>query len=395
VLLPVFSGQDYSQDIAVDDAGNIYVTGNTTSDDFPVQNPIQTYAGIWDTFVSKFSPDGSTLLYSTFIGGLENDWAGALTVDGNGVAYLTGNTYSDDFPTVNPYQATLNGGLDAFISVLSADGSSLLYSTYVGGSLGEDGWDIVSKDNQIFLTGVTNSTDFPTQNPLQSAIAGNFDTFFTKLDPGSNTLVFSSYLGGNFDDHVQGMAVDSGNNIVLVGKTNSNNFPTVNPIQANYLGNWDFFITGVAADGGSYLFSTYLGGSYSEGHAAVGIDGSGKIHIGGASDSNDFPVTTTGNPGSEDVVAATLSSDGSTLLYSALLGGDDWDRAHDMVVDDDGNKYLTGFKESPKFPVQKPVQSAHSGSIDVFVTRLDIKNNITISTYLCGDESDTGDAISV
>lgn len=398
VLLPGELGNDYGDGIAVDGSGNVYVVGDTTSDDFPTVNPAQSYGGNRDIFVSKFSADGSSLIYSTFIGGSDFEAAEAIAIDGNGAAYLTGFTQSTDFPTITPYQPTLNGNTDIFISVLAADGSALLYSTYFGGSAGENGLDIYPKNDDIFLTGTTLSGDFPTQNSPLALHGGGYDAFVLRLTPGSNTLVFSLLLGGDFSEFGNSLAVDSSNNVVVVGRTDSDNFPTANPIQANNMGLGDMFLTAVAADGGSLLYSTYLGGSWGEDAQGVAIDGAGNVHIAGQSESPDFPLVDpfpAANPPGQDAAVVTVSADGSTLLFSTLLGASNDESASDIALDGSGGKYLVGYTSSPDFPLQQPIQANLSGFMDIFVTKLDTDNEIVFSTFLGGEVIEEGRGIVV
>ena len=191
---------DWGRGIAVDAAGNVYVTGQTYSTDFPILSPFQPAAGgSYDTFVTKLDATGSTLLYSTYLGGSGGDRSQGIAVDAAGNAYVTGQTYSTDFPTRNPFQAAFGGGSDAFVTKLDAAGSTLLYSTYLGGSDDERGHSIaVDAAGNAYVTGQTHSTDFPTLHPFQPAFGGGFfDAFVTKLDAAGSTLRYSTYLGGS------------------------------------------------------------------------------------------------------------------------------------------------------------------------------------------------------
>ena len=186
---------DYGSSIAVDGSGSAYVTGTTYSSDFPTLNPYHTYQGNGDVFVTKLSSSGSSLLYSTYLGRSNTDWGYSIAVDGSGCAYMTGYTGSTDFPTLNPYQTDQNS-YDAFVTKLSSSGNSLVYSTYLGGSGYDYGYGIaVDASGSVYVTGWTESTDFPTLNPYQTDQGGR-DVFVTKLSSSGNSLVYSTYLGG-------------------------------------------------------------------------------------------------------------------------------------------------------------------------------------------------------
>jgi len=211
--------------IAVDSSGNAYVTGDTDCYDFPAAgNPFQpvhaVVNGDSDAFVTKFSADGSTLLYSTFLGGGDEDYAFAITVDGAGSAHVLGGTNSTDFPTLNPIQASFAGGaLDAFVTTLSPDGSHLIYSTYLGGSGDDYGSNLaVDQSGDLYIVGSTQSDNFPVQNALQPKRAGGWDGFITKLSP-SGSLIYSTYLGGSLDDYLYSLAIAPKGGIVLSGTT--------------------------------------------------------------------------------------------------------------------------------------------------------------------------------
>ena len=252
---------DEGRGIAVDSAGNAYVTGKTESTNFPTANPIQSAnGGGSDAFVTKINAAGSALLYSTYLGGSGGSFTSpgdlglGIAVDSSGKAYVTGNTTSTDFPTVNPIQ-TDQTGADAFVTKLNAAGSALLYSTYLGGNGADQGAGIaVASAGTAYVAGSTSSTDFLMVNPIQSANGGGgSDAFVTKINAAGSALLYSTYLGGDFGDVGNGIAVDSAGNAYVTGKTESTNFPTANPIQAANGGGTDAIVTKINAAGSALL----------------------------------------------------------------------------------------------------------------------------------------------
>ncbi len=319
------SKADTGAAIAVDSAGDAYVTGATSSSDFPTKSPLPegtTLQGTQDAFVTKFDPNGN-LLSSTYLGGSGVDAGFGIAVDSTGI-YVAGQTTSNNFPTVNPFQATLNGTADAFISKLSPDGSGLIYSTYLGGTNSNSATAIaVDSSGSAYVTGETNSTDFPTtQGAFQMAFAGGLsDVFVTKLNAAGNALVYSTYLGGTAQDLANGIAVDSSGSASVVGATSSSDFPTANPVQSANNGDQDAFVTQLVPAGCAPLLSTYLGGHSVDIGTGVSVDSSGNIYVTGRTSSNDFPVQ---NPfqaqtgGSYDAFVTRLGSfSGPALCLSS------------------------------------------------------------------------------
>lgn len=256
--------------IAIDMLGNAYVAGFTNSLDFPLQNPFQAInkGGNITGFVTKLNSLGNTLGYSTYLGGKGgNDRVFGIDVDCNGFAYVTGQTNSDDFPTLNPFQPSPKvKGLTGFVTKLNNLGTALVYSTYLGGSGGNDSSNAISVDawGSAYVTGFTNSKNFPIQNPFQATNNGpNFTAFVTKLGPRGNTLNYSTYLGGSGgNDRSFGIVVDIWGNAYVTGQTNSVNFPILNAIQTTNNGpNLTTFITKLNPAGNTLNFSTYFGGS--------------------------------------------------------------------------------------------------------------------------------------
>lgn len=240
------SGAGGASGIVLDRTGNAYVTGSTSSLDFPTAHPLQpANGGGNDAFVAKLNASGSALIYSTYIGGGGDDVGTGIALDNAGNAYITGQTASPNFPTINPLQSAYGGGNDdGFVAKINVTGSALVYSTYLGGS-GADGGIGIAVDNSgnAYVTGYTASSDFPTKNPLQTANGGGlYDAFVTEINSSGSALIYSTYLGGNGYDQGSGIAVDSSGDALVTGYTSSTNFPTVNPLQTGNAGDYDAFV---------------------------------------------------------------------------------------------------------------------------------------------------------
>jgi uncharacterized repeat protein (TIGR01451 family) len=394
---------DYGNGIVVDGNGCAYVTGYAASTDFPTRNPFQvTMSGNSDAFVTKLSNDGSTLVYSTYLGGNSADWGQGIAVDANGCAYITGITTSTDFPTRNPFQAMMGGGGDAFVTKLSSDGSALLYSTYLGGStttyVGGDGGDggygiAVDGSGCAYVTGYTASTNFPTRNPFLAPGGGNTDAFVAKLSSDGSTLAYSTSFGGSDNDYGNGIAIDASGCAYIAGLTFSHDFPTRNPLPQPTRAFNDGFVTKVNSDGSALVYSTILGGNSDDYARGIAVDGSGCAYVTGYTGSTNFPTKNAfqpskGDPFGYDAFVTKLNSDGSTLAYSTYLGGNQGDYGSAIAVDGSGNAYVTGYTGSTNFPTQNALQTKQgdAGSNDVFVTKLNGDGSaLTYSTYLGGN----------
>jgi PKD repeat protein len=377
--------------IDVDSSGNAYVTGFTESVNFPSSNPFQTTygGGVTDTFVTKLNSTGSALIYSTYIGGNHNEHGYKIKVDASGNAYIAGFTYSTNFPTVNPVQPTSGGEEDAFVAKLSADGSALLFSSYLGGRGDERCFGLaLDSSSNIYLTGGTLSNNFPTANPLQATLGGPSDAFVTKLSPTGSAFIYSTYFGGSNAEEGTDIATDSAGNAYITGFTGSSDFPRVNPFRS-VLASGEAFISKINPAGTTLVYSTYLGGNSWDYGFGITVVASGKVYVTGITDSTDFPTV---NPlqlsksGGSDAFVTELSADGSTLLYSTYLGGNREDRAHGIAIDSLGNIYVAGVTASGDFPLSNPLQAAYGGgSLDAFVSKLNAAGNAMIySTYLGG-----------
>ena len=375
---------DEAQAIAVDSSGNAYVTGQTNSVNFPLLKEFQStitsaVPGATDAFVTKLNPDGSALVYSTYLGGTNTDEGRGIVVDGSGNAYVTGITASVDFPTFKPFQASYGGGPSkAFVTKLDPSGSLLVYSTYLGGT-GQDAGNAIAVDSSgnVYLTGLTESPDFPTTTgALWRGPRGPSDAFVAKLDPTGSTLVYSTYLGGSGNDNGFGIAVDASGNAYVTGTTDSADFPTAVPYMNAFRGGTtDAFVSKLNVGGSAILYSTYLGGSGRDEGRGIALDAAGNIYVAGFTDSIDFPALTLIQPGFQglqDGFVTKLNPAGSDLIYSTYLGGSNSVDIRAIAVDSAGNAYVTGFTSSADFPIKNPTESGGSlnGAGDGFITEL-------------------------
>ena len=387
---------EWTPSIAIDDSGCAYITGYTHSDDFPIKNAYQTFPkGKNDIFVAKFNSLGG-LVYSTYLGGTNDDYCNDIAVDQYGSVYITGSTTSNDFPTIGAYQSTYKGGYDdfggledAFVTKLNPNGNTLGYSTYLGGTKNDNGNAIaVDGSGCAYITGTTYSNDFPTKNPYQSALKGPYedhygDAFVTKFSTSGNSLIYSTYLGSTHNDGGNGIAVDKYGCAYITGYVGGNSFPTLNPYQSTINGEFkDVFVTKLNPSGTSLAYSTYLGGTGDDYGNAIAVDRSGCAYITGITKSFNFPtknpyqtIKASYMPG-YSVFVTKLNPSGNTLNYSTYNTGSSSDEANDIAVDQYGNAYITGETNSDNFPIKNPYQSALKGSGDVFVTKIvtDIAN---------------------
>ncbi len=345
------------------------------------------------------------LSYSTFLGGDSGDSGYGLAMDPvTGDALVTGAAYSADFPTASPLQLTNRGGFDLFVTRLSATGSALVFSTYLGGGGTDWGWSLAMDPTtgDALVTGETDSTEFPTANPYQPTNRGGFDAFVTRLNAAGSALVYSTYLGGIGDDNGHALAVDPATGAVLVtGQTSSTDFPTANPLQPAHGGDVDVFVTRLSAVGSALVWSTYLGGSSWDSSYGLGVDpATGDALVTGGTGSPDFPTANALQPahgGDVDVFVTRLSAAGSALVWSTYLGGSSAEFGYGLGVDPaTGAALVTGWTTSSNFPTANALQPAHGGDVDVFVTRLSAAGSALVwSTYLGGADFDAGFALAV
>lgn len=368
------SGADRAHRICADSAGEAYLVGETSSDNFPTVNAYQsTFGGVIDAFLTKLSNSGAAISYSTYVGGQGDDRGNDVCVDGAGVAYITGLTTSTDYPTTaGAFKPTLQGtGSDAFVTGVGAAGNALLYSTYLGGTGDELANGIaVDTNGSVFVTGDTSSADFPTTaGAFQRTPGGGlYDVFLTRLNPGGASLAFSTFVGGNGVDRGAALALDGLGNSYLTGFTNSTSFPTVNapqPVLGG--GSGDAFVSMVNSTGTGMIYSTYLGGSNRDNGQSIVVEPDGTAAVVGLTDSTNFPRTSGGLLGGTDAFITRIAPGGVQLSYSASIGGAGSDLGLGVAADSAGGLYITGATDSANFSAST---TYGGGEKDAFVVRL-------------------------
>lgn len=396
---------DSASGIAVDSSGNAYLSGQTNSTNFPHPGGFQgASGGGLDAFVAKVNASGNGLVYATYLGGSQDDFASGVGVDGSGRAVVVGSTFSTNFPTQSAFQPAQGGVAtkDAFVTMLNASGNGLVYSSYLGGGAQDDAFGVrVDGSGNAYVVGQTQSvTGFPIQAAVQAQYGGgNTEGFFTKVSP-SGTLVNSTYIGGNNDDAVKAVTVDGSGTIYLTGTTNSTNFPVMNPYQPNFGGGpIDGFVMHLNAAGNTILYSTYLGGPNDDQGTGIGVDANGNAYVTGTTQGNGFPLMGayqgTYGGGPNDGFVTKLNPSG-VVVASTFLGGDQIDVGKGIAVDSTGNVFVTGRTTSTNFPMGSPFQATLGGGQDVFVAKLNSSLNILVyGSYLGGSGDDIGTGIAI
>jgi beta-propeller repeat-containing protein len=340
------------------------------------------------------------LVYSTFLGGLGGEGGTGIAVDAAGHAYVTGITGSLDFPTADPLQPAKSGTFDLFVTKLGLDGSTLVYSTYLGGTGSFDVGYAIAADAQgcAYVAGVTNSSNFPTVSPIQANKRGLYDGFVTKISVDGSAIVYSTYVGGSSTDNILDIEVDSLGHAHVGGETLSTDYPTVNPIQSSFGGGYDDGVVGkINPSGNAWVYLTYLGGSGNDEVRGIAADASGNTYATGDTRSDDFP---TKNPlqaargGYADAFVTKFSGAGE-LVYSTYLGGNASEETIGglklIAVDRENSVYITGATISPDFPVVNPIQATRSAGLDAYISKIDVSGSVLVySTYLGGGTGGTG-----
>ncbi len=408
----LYNQGDYGKSIAVDSSGEAYITGYTYSQNFPVT------AGAYQTgarqqpkqatgFVTKLNPAGTALVYSTYLGGNVLDEPTAITIDTTGSAYISGVTYSTNFPTTSGALQSVNksagtGSYNQFVSKLNPTGTALVYSTYLGGSaatnspIGDFFYTnpiVVDASGNAYVAAFTSSTDFPvTSAAYQRTNKGGFNATLSKINPTGTALIYSTYLGGTGDTYSQGLAIDSAGNAYLAGFTSSTNFPVTSgafqssnkatvwsSMNTSNPSNTNGFITKINPAGSALVYSTYLGGTAGPWGGdqiySLALDSAGDVYVAGSVTSADFPVTSgafqSTNKGATHCCDYTtydtnaflteLNPTGTALLYSTYFGGSgqqnpagpgpvNGDQVDDIALSSTGQLYMVGITGSSNFP---------------------------------------------
>ena len=387
--------------MAVDDLGAAYVTGATVSTDFPVTPGAldSTMTGSMDAFVAKLTPAGDALEYSTYLGGGDLDEGSAIALDASGAAYISGRTWSRDFPTTpGALDRELGGTEDAFITKLSPDGGSLIYSTYIGGSGGEDvGGLAVDTSGALYVSGGA-STGFPlTPGAFDPTIDSASGGFIAKLDPAGTALEYSTAFPGSPD----ALAIDAAGAAYVTGRAYSGLPATVGAYDTTFNGFIDAFVAKLSADGTSLLYATFLGGTDSDEGKAIAVDGSGTVYVTGATSSLNFPTTAGAydriiGTREEDAFVAKLSPDGATLVYSTFLGNFQFDSGEAIAVDAAGSTLVAG-NTSGDFPTTGDgFDRTYGGDGDVFFAKLSANGGALVyGSYIGGSAYDRASGLAV
>lgn len=403
------------RDTFIDPEGFVYAVGDGNSPGFPSTpgafKVVST--GNSEGFVTKLYPDGSNLVYSTFLGGSVDEQVLGIAVDDSGLAYVGGWTSSSDFPTTpgvyQPSNRPTSSLYDAFITKLNADGTGLVYSTYLGGfGSGDQIWDLtIDSTGQTYVVGMSSGIGFPTTPGAYDTVSTEgYEGFVAKLSSNASTLIFSTFLGGSGAECAQygekkncSIFIDTSRNVYIVGNTWSSDFPTTsNAYDQTYNGNIDAFFTKFDPTGSNLLYSTFLGGTNTESYGTLlgAIDTFGAAYFVGTTNSSDFPITLGTYHGGRDIFITKLYPDSRGIVYSSMVGGTGDDIVRALDIAPNGDIYITGETFSSNFPVtQNAFQSTLNGQRDVFLTKIGPDGmTISYSTYLGGSSVDVGYALS-
>ncbi|OGW07471.1 MAG: hypothetical protein A2W75_04205 [Nitrospinae bacterium RIFCSPLOWO2_12_39_15] len=384
------SKNDSANAIAIDSSGNVYIAGKTTSSDYPATSGSYDSSfndsgdsTIGDVFVSRLNGDLSSLLSSTFVGGGKEDYASSIAIDSSGNILITGGTNSSDYPLVSgSYDTSHNGSYDVFVSKLSSDLTSLLSSTFVGGSNNDEAKALtIDSLGNILITGSTASSDYPITTG--SSHNGSYDVFVSKLSSDLTSLLSSTFVGGN-DFDVASAIIASSDSIYITGWTYSSNYPTTSGYyDTSHNGSYDVFISKLSSDLTSLLASTFIGGVNMDFANTITADSLGNIYIAGFTNSSDYPTTTgsydPSHNGENDVFISKLNGALTNLLSSTFIGGSGSEIAYGMAIFSDNIYiYIAGETNSSNYPTTSGAyEELYTSSYDVFISKLDTN----ISSY--------------
>jgi hypothetical protein len=354
---------DEATDVAVDGSGFVYVVGRSE------------LFGNTDAFVLKLTPDGSQVVYSTYLRGSGFDMANAVAVDTSGTVYVAGHTTSVDFPVVQPLQSNLRGSSDMWIAKLDPSGS-LVYSTYYGGSSFENGDALaLGPAGEVYISGGTGSSDLPGVNGVQRVHGGGFgDGFVAKIGPDGAAIQYATYLGGSGGDELNRVAVGGDGHLYVAGYTSSQDFPVASALQPVFGGGFtDGVVAKLSPDGTRLVFSSYLGGVDRDAVVGLTLDAEGAIYLAGGTSSYNFPTRNAYKPFNyttyPDAFVTKLQPDGTALVFSTFFGGQGHETALDLSVDAAGDIHFVGQTDSYDFPLAGAIQEQVVG-FDGFAAQL-------------------------
>src|SRR5260370_13340491 len=382
ILYYVFVGNgswDQALGVGVDASGSAVISGDTRNTNFPLKNAFQTqFKAIYGSaFISKLSPDGKSLVSSSYIGGSNYEWGGGIALDPQGNALITGQTYSNDFPIKQAFQKSYGGGGDCYAAKIAPNGD-LLWSTYLGGTGGDFCYGIAAdQQGTAYIAGSSNSLDFPLKNAIQRTItprSGWTTPLLIKLS-ADGSITTATFLGGPVAGAATCIDLDQAGDVYLGGWADSN-LATKNALQADSLGSGSGFVLEVDKSLRSTIFATYLGGSSDRGVSMLVLDKSGSLYVSGATSSPDFPLKFSfqsfigGGVCQCDAYLAKFAPGAQSLIYSTLMGGHNGDSGGSVAVDGSGSAYWVGYTLSDDFPTKHAFQSTYGGRGDLFFAKI-------------------------
>ncbi|QEE17568.1 SBBP repeat-containing protein [Promethearchaeum syntrophicum] len=381
--------------VAYDSAGNIIVAGRSGSDDYPIENALYNEsAGNVDMVISKFSNDGQTLLFSTYFGGSQDDWATDVVVDSNDDIVVVGSSSSLDFPTVNPYQGSKKGGtLDIVLLKIDGETNEIIFSTYFGGSYSDWGYALdVDSENNIAITGSTYSTDLPLMNEIQSSNIGGVSAYISEFSPDGQTLLFSTFWGSTSNDWGVDIVYDSEDCIIISGGTMSLNFPTENAIQDSKMIGIDAIVVKVD-NSNTLVFSTMVGSDGADRPYGVAVNQDDEIFVCGESNERNYgdisQTTIDKGKGNKELWVFQLTADGQNMPFMGFYGGSEDDIAYGIEIKGD-YIYLAGVAQASKdFPLEKSFRDFSDGN-DMVLMVLNNNFKIIYSNCFGGSGDDIG-----
>jgi len=391
--------QDYPYTIRTDSENNIYLSGVTFSWNFPMVNAMNdTKLANPDAFIAKIAPNGSSIIYSTFLGTMGWDSIYDMEVSSNGTIFATGMASGGGFPVINAYQSSYGGGDgDVIVLVLNSTGNGLIYSTYLGDANQDVAFNIEVDDlDSCYISGWTESSLFPTLSALNSTINGDKDGFVAKFDASGN-LIYSTFLGGTLEDNARSLAIDSSGNAYIGGYTASSDLPVKNAFQDTFSGVRDGFVAKLNSTGNGLLYLTYLGDTADDFVKEIALDGSNAVVV-GHTESAGFPISSPiqgTHQGEIDGFMVKLSTDGSSMVFGTFIGGPGDDGINDIHIDSAGDIHIGLFSQGG-LPTEFGYQTNTTGDRDAYYAKiLSDGSDIELATYFGGSANDSAQALHI